>query len=424
MQNPFGFALFVFGDWYFLMYLGVIFFFIIIGPFARGRYKSVYYTTKYLRYYFAFVFFSLVCILLNTAARMDIELIPTVRFIGRLFQFYVIYNVVRIVGVSSILRWMYRFAVVFSLLTIVFSLLNLFGMSNIFFNIAPITDDHAMYYSFPYGFTEFLIPHTGNLQMSSYFTEASNYAYYLILFLVYAAFKFTESRQVGYFVSALLFLTSIALTQSVAGYATVLILIAFVTIRTKLRSISIINSLFLLVFLTLFIWSGFFVITFLLLGEIENSFLIRRALSTELRIQEWMMSLQEIIKNPLGFGIGNVSPVADALNSERIQGFGRGYGGPTNFLAPIYSLGIPYLLPFMFYGVVLIWCLRIKLRASNDLRMVSVMVVAGIVASASYYQMNTAVFHVTLAALLILLSQEGKEKVIVLNPLGEQQSRQ
>ena len=56
--------------------------------------------------------------------------------------------------------------------------------------------------------------------------------------------------------------------------------------------------------------------------------------------------------------------------------------------------------------------------------MVSVMVVAGIVASASYYQMNTAVFHVTLAALLILLSQEGKEKVIVLNPLGEQQSRQ
>ena len=88
-------------------------------------------------------------------------------------------------------------------------------------------------------------------------------------------------------------------------------------------------------------------------------------------------------------------------------------GGPTNFLVPIYSLGIPYLLPFMFYGFVLLWCLRVKFRASCDLTMVSVMVVGGIIFSASYYQLNTAVFHVTLAALFLLLSEEGKEKVMM-----------
>jgi hypothetical protein len=362
--------------------------------------------------------------MLNITARLDIELAPNVRFIGRLIQFYVIYNVLRIVGVSFVLRWMYRLAVVFSLLTIVFSLLNLLGMSSLFFNIAPFTDGHGMYYSFPYGFTEYLIPHTGNLQMSSYFTEATNFAYFLILFLIYAGYKFTESRQVRYFISAVLFLTSIVLTQSVAGFATVVILIAFVIIRKTLRSISIVNILFLLAFLISFICVGFFILTFFLSADIENLFLIHRALSIELRIQEWMWSFQEIIANPLGFGIGNVSPVADALNSERVIGFGRDYGGPTNFLAPIYSLGIPYLLPFMFYGVVLLWCLRIKFRASCDLPMVSVMVVGGIVLSASYYQLNTAVFHVTLAALFILLSEEGKEKVTVPKPLGAEQSRQ
>lgn len=416
MQNPFGLALFVFGDWYILMFLVAIFCFFIISSYARGRYRSVIYSTKYLRYYCAFVFLSLVCIMLNMTARLDVELAPTVRFIGRLVQFYVIYNVLRIVGVSLVLRWMYRLAVVFSLLTIVFSLLNLLGMSSLFFNIAPFTDGHGMFYVFPYGFTEYLIPHTGNLQMSSYFTEASNFAYFLILSLIYAGYKYTESRQVRYFISAVLFLTSIALTQSVAGFATVVILIVFVIIRKKFRSISIINILFLLVLLILFIWAGFFILTFFLSGDIENSYLVHRALSIELRIQEWMWSLKEIIRNPLGFGIGRVSPVVDALNSERVIGFGRDYGGPTNFLAPIYSLGLPYLLPFMFYGVVLFWCLRITVRASCDLTMVSVMVVGGMVLSASYYQLNTAVFHVTLSALFILLSEEGKKKVIVPNP--------
>jgi hypothetical protein len=56
MQNPFGLALFVFGDKYYLMYLVVIFCFFIISSFARGRYRSVIYSTKYLRYYCAFVF--------------------------------------------------------------------------------------------------------------------------------------------------------------------------------------------------------------------------------------------------------------------------------------------------------------------------------------------------------------------------------
>ena len=162
----------------------------------------------------------------------------------------------------------------------------------------------------------------------------------------------------------------------------------------------------------------------MLSGEIENNFLFRRAISTELRMQEWMWSFREIITNPLGFGIGNVNAMEGALMSERIQGYGRGYGGPTNFLAPIYSLGIPYLLPLMFYGIVLIWCIRIKFRASCDLTMVSVMVVGGMVFSASYYQLNTAVFHVTLAALFILLSQKDKERVIVPNRLDEEQSRQ
>ena len=425
MQNPFGLQLFVFGDWYVLLYFTAIFFFISMGPFAKGRYKSVYYSSKYLRYYFTFFFLSLICIFLNTAARADIELMPTVRFIGRLFQFYVIYNVVRIIGVKSVLRWMYRFAVVFSFLTIVFSLLNLLGISNIFFNIAPFTDGHGMHYSFPYGFTPYLIPHTtGHLQMNSYFTEAANYAYYLILFLVYAVFKFTKTRRFSYLISGMLILTSIILAQSVAGFATALILVAFVTFHRRLRSISITNIFFLLVFLTLVIWAGRSITTFLLLGEIGNDFLIRRALSTELRIQEWMWSFREIITNPLGFGIGNVNAIEGALMSERIQGFGRGYGGPTNFLAPIYSLGIPYLLPFMFYGIVFIWCIRIKFRASCDLTMVSVMVVGGMVFSASYYQLNTAVFHVTLAALFILLSQKDKEGVIVSNRLNEEQSRQ
>jgi len=225
-------------------------------------------------------------------------------------------------------------------------------------------------------------------------------------------------------ISAVLILTSIHLSKSVAGYATIVILIVFVITRTKLSSISIKNSLFLLVFLILFIWSGYLIVTFFLSGEIEHWFLLRRAFSIELRIQEWMFSFHEIIRTPLGFGIGNVNPVADALNSERLLGYGRGYGGPTNFLAPIYSLGIPYLLPFMFYGVVLLWCFRIKFSASSDLKMVSVMVVGGIILSASYYQLNTAVFHVTLASFFLLLSEEGKKKVIVPNSLGTEQSRQ
>jgi len=216
-----------------------------------------------------------------------------------------------------------------------------------------------------------------------------------------------------------LFLTSIAFAQSVAGYATVAILVPFVIIRNKIRKISITNIFFMLVFLILFIWAGFLIVTFLLSGEIENTFMVHRALSIELRAQEWMWSFREILMNPLGFGIGNVSTHEDVLQSNIVSGFGGNYGGPTNFLAPIYSLGLPYLIPFMFYGAVLFWCLRIKYSASSDLRMVSVMVIGGMVISASYYQMNTAVFHVTLAAFFILLSEEGRGKVIAPNPGGE-----
>ena len=353
---------------------------------------------KEFTYYLYFVVATVGCILLNVAALGYSEPGNIIRYLFRYFQFFVVFIAVATIGSGKLLILGGRTSIILAVLAISHFCLNFLGMSNPFGDVQIATfDDTPFYWSVPFGFSNSVIPAGERFQEQSYFTEPANFGYFQLLFLIYYAYKHKLERKITYRAAIGILVISLLTTQSVATIGSLLILAVIPFTASRLQSFTLKDITLSLIALFALGTVLFGLVVYLI--NLKESVFQFRGLSIVMRALEWQQTFTSIMSNPLGYGIGVINNNLLVLDSE--TGLTKEYGGPTNFLLLFYQLGVPYLLPFLYWLRVLKLAYNSFSESSNDLKMTALMLLTGFLISISYIQFNTAVFQVTLALFFI-----------------------
>jgi hypothetical protein len=403
-QNPFAIGL-VLGEWYKFLYILGIASYVAYASWTNKRYgfKSIYWF-----WYFGFVLATIVCILINAAFVDQFNALPAFQYLVRVIQFFILAHILAIIGLSRILLYGYRLSVALGALALAFAALNILNQPNPFFDIVVLSiEEGTIYYSFPFGFTQHLLPAGDRLRISSYFTEAANFAYFQILGLIYAASRYQLNKNHKNRIAILIIFISILTTHSVAGLFTIILIAMFAFVRQALGEKK--PTILLLSLAKALIMPMVLIVIIDLLGDAEDSILYYVWLSMSMRPLEWGLSVSEILTYPMGVGFGNYSTTVELMELDSVGNFSKEYYGPTNLLVPIFNLGLLYAIPYLlFFGAVFRWALFLPGRVTPEVKMLSTMVVAGLIFSGSYFQLNTAVFQLTMAGFFIILDRNSR----------------
>jgi hypothetical protein len=376
---------------------------------SRGR------LSKYLRTYVWFTVGIYFAILLNFGmlTAMDTPydhravFTATTNFVMRIVQFYVIYSIVKKLGVLRVLNKIYWLAIGLAVLGNVQSFMNLAAMEYPWqFPVTLTGETEPMYYSFPLGFHTWLTPFPVEVyRLYSYFTEPANCAIFLLLVMPYAMYKYVAHRRKWrHLIALLVILAALVWTFSTAAlFASAIFVIYYGGAKTLNRRRAI---------LALLLFSGLVLGAFAIrrwlevaMLDTDSQIIFRRILSVEGRLLEWNYSIIELLRHPMGLGVGSRILNENALSFELVS-LQKDYAGPTNLLQHVYYLGFIVLLPMgIFYGRLFGWCHSAMTSARTLDAALASMVILGFIFSLSLDQLFTAPYQIAIAAFLVAMER-------------------
>ena len=412
IQNPFGLYL-IFHDVYKALYVGVV---LLFGILLSGNKSSrfYFYNNNYLKIYFWFFAITVIFVFVNPLFTGIFKLGLNVQFITRILQFFLIYNLVKILQPIAIINTLHKLAILLCILSIVLAVANYFSIPVPYKAIPYSSGSGEMYYAIPFGFVRHPIPYDPVTYRSySYFLEPSYFAYFILCFLIYSLVLLYDKIKISRIIEVLIFVIALIFTQSTAAFLVLGLILVFFLINIKKKSLFIGLLSFVLLIIVFYSLYQLGVLLYEMFYSSENKLLFRRAAGFESRLLQWQLAFEQMLQNPYGLGLGN--NVAQETYRESLDKIYT-YSGPTNLFVSVYYLGFMYALPLLVIVFFYIrWSITIPSDSTKELKAISVIIMATLVYSLSINLLFNAFFQTLLAA-LIILRKDKQQYVKIFKP--------